>query len=170
MIDGSYCTYSAYGETGNSPLVPAYPDPAPGHKGNLQRGIYRTTNVISISYGDSEADVSYQYQRRQCNEYMKLGMQGISIVVSLGDDGVAGPPEDHNVDGCLGQGQIFAPEFSGVCPYVTAPGECLLPPAGQSNEGPGSRRHALPVRGWIFKRLHHAVSCGPRMLLLMTSY
>jgi hypothetical protein len=29
-IDGSYCSYSAFGETGNSPLDPPYPDPAPG--------------------------------------------------------------------------------------------------------------------------------------------
>ena len=30
-IDGSYCTYSAYGLSGNSPGIdPPYPDPAPG--------------------------------------------------------------------------------------------------------------------------------------------
>lgn len=92
-IDGSYCTYSAYGETGNSPLDPPYPDPNPGgYKGQLQCGVYKPTNVISISYGGSEADLPYQYQRRQCNEIMKLGMQGVSVIVASGDYGVAGFP------------------------------------------------------------------------------
>lgn len=55
-LDGSYCTYSAFGETGNCVLPecldPAYPDPNPGgYKGQLQCGVYEPTNVISISYG-----------------------------------------------------------------------------------------------------------------------
>ena len=130
-IDGSYCTYSAYNETGNSPLDPPYPDPAAGgYKGNLQCGVYKPTNVISISYGGQEADLPYQYQRRQCNEYMKLGMQGISIVVSSGDSGVSGPPGDNNADGCLGHGQIFSPDFPATCPYLTTAGATLLPPGG----------------------------------------
>lgn len=42
-IDGSYCTYSAFGETGDCTveacLDPAYPDPNPGgYKGQLQCG------------------------------------------------------------------------------------------------------------------------------------
>ena len=46
-LDGSYCTYSAYGETGNDPtLDPTYPDPNPGgYKGQLQCGVYKPTNV-----------------------------------------------------------------------------------------------------------------------------
>ena len=68
-IDGSYCTYSAFGETGNSPLDPPYPDPQPGgYKGQLQCGVYKPTNVISVSYGGQEADLPASYQQRQCNE------------------------------------------------------------------------------------------------------
>lgn len=38
-IDGSYCTYSAYGETGNDPtLDPTYPDPN-GYSGKLMCGV-----------------------------------------------------------------------------------------------------------------------------------
>ena len=72
-IDGSYCSYSAFGETGNSPLDPPYPDnsTAPGaYKGQLQCGVYQPTNVISISYGGQESDLPASYQRRQCNEYV----------------------------------------------------------------------------------------------------
>lgn len=72
-IDGSYCTYTAFNETGNSPLDPPYPDPqAGGYKGNLQCGVYTPTNVISISYGGQEYDLPASYQQRQCNEYIPL--------------------------------------------------------------------------------------------------
>lgn len=66
-IDGSYCTYSAYGETGNDPtLDPTYPDPH-GYEGQLMCGVYKPTNVISISYGEQEQDLPAFYQKRQCN-------------------------------------------------------------------------------------------------------
>lgn len=73
-LDGSYCTYSAYGISGNSPGVdPICPDSAPGgYKGALQYGVYKPTRVISISYGEAEVDLPINYQRRQCNEWMKL--------------------------------------------------------------------------------------------------
>lgn len=65
-IDGSYCSYSAFGETGNSVLDPPYPDPAAGgYKGKLQCGVYKPTNVISISYGGQESDLPASYQQRQ---------------------------------------------------------------------------------------------------------
>ena len=87
-LDGSYCNYTAYGETGDSSIDPQYPDPRPGgYNGQLQCGIYEPTNVISISYGGQEADVPYAYQRRQCNEYLKLGLQGVSILFASGDAG-----------------------------------------------------------------------------------
>ncbi|KAI4726541.1 aorsin [Aureobasidium sp. EXF-10728] len=126
-IDGSYCSYDG----GNSPLDPPYPDPQPGgYKGALQCGVYQPTNVISISYGGQEADLPASYQTRQCNEYMKLGMQGVSIVLASGDSGVAGPAGDDNADGCLGSGQIFSPDFPATCPYITTVGATYLPPNG----------------------------------------
>lgn len=131
-IDGSYCTYSAFGETGNSDIDPSYPDPqAGGFKGALQCGVYKPTNVISISYGGQEADLPASYQERQCNEYMKLGMQGVSLVVASGDSGVAGPAGDDNANGCLGPtGAIFSPDFPATCPYLTTAGATFLPPGG----------------------------------------
>ncbi|KAL9100078.1 MAG: hypothetical protein Q9163_004502 [Psora crenata] len=127
-IDGSYCSYSAFGETGNSPLDPPYPNPAAGgYKGDLQCGVYTPTNVISISYGGQEYDLPASYQQRQCNEFMKLGMQGVSIVVSSGDSGVAGPRGDDNANGCLGPGgTIFSPDFPATCPYLTTAGATVL--------------------------------------------
>ncbi|EPE06600.1 alkaline serine protease [Ophiostoma piceae UAMH 11346] len=132
-IDGSYCTSSAYGETGNCVkpecLDPSYPDNLPGgYSGSLQCGVYEPTNVISISYGSGEEDLPGYYWKRQCDEMLKLGLQGVTVVISSGDYGVgqwAG--EGGNADGCAGsQGQIFYPSSQATCPYALAVGSTEL--------------------------------------------
>lgn len=42
-LDGSYCTYTSDGETGNDPAIdPVYPHDVPnGYKGTLQCGVYK---------------------------------------------------------------------------------------------------------------------------------
>lgn len=118
-LDGSYCDVV-------DPLDPAYPDPATGgYKGELQCGVYTPTTVISISYGGQEVDLPASYQTRQCNEFMKLGLQGVSILISSGDSGVADPN-----DQCLGDGSVFSPDFPATCPYITAVGGTTLPTTG----------------------------------------
>ena len=52
-------------------------------------GVYKPTNVISLSYGGQEADIPVSYQQRQCLEYMKLGLQGVSFLYASGDSGVS---------------------------------------------------------------------------------
>ncbi|KIH86515.1 alkaline serine protease [Sporothrix brasiliensis 5110] len=144
-IDGSYCTFSAFGETGNCVkpecMDPSYPDTAPGgYNGTLQCGVYEPTNVISISYGGGEADLPAYYWKRQCTEILKLGLQGVTVVISSGDDGVAsGAYDGGNYDGCGGVGQIFYPASEATCPYVLAVGgtefdlaEPLTPPSSNS--------------------------------------
>lgn len=117
------------GETGNSPTIdPIYPDTthADGYLGQLECGIYTPTPVISMSYGQAESDLPANYTKRTCNEFMKLGLQGVSIVVSSGDFGVASFPDDFGTEGssgCLGpEGKIFNPQFPSTCPYVTSVG------------------------------------------------
>ena len=51
-------------------------------------GTYKPTNVISLSYGGQESDLPITYQKRQCLEYMKLGLQGVSFLFASGDAGV----------------------------------------------------------------------------------
>ena len=129
-IDGSYCTYSAFGETGDASIDPVYPDKTiGGYKGALECGVYEPTNVISISYGEQEDDLPTNYQQRQCSEIMKLGMQGVSIILASGDAGVAArAADDGNADGCLGPaGTVFSPDFPASCPYLTAVGATFLP-------------------------------------------
>jgi tripeptidyl-peptidase-1 len=136
-IDGSYCDFTAFGETGNSPIDPPYPDPRPGgFKGALECGVFQPTKVISISYGGDELDLPQSYMERQCLEYMKLGMQGITVVISSGDSGVGQDDgcivrgEDStgfNPAGASPNGTIFNPGGFVDCPFVTAVGSTFLP-------------------------------------------
>ncbi|PVH88867.1 putative Tripeptidyl-peptidase sed1 [Cadophora sp. DSE1049] len=127
-LDGSYCTYKAYGLSGDSPGIdPVYPDPAPGgYKGKNQCGTYKPTRVISVSYGVSEYDAPLSYTKRQCNEFLKLGLQGHTFVWASGDYGVASFPGDDSDSGCLGADEtIYNPSFP-TCPYVTNVGATRL--------------------------------------------
>lgn len=53
-VDGSYCTRSAYGETGDDPTVD-------GTTPDEQCGAFTPANVISFSYGASEAEYPTYY-------------------------------------------------------------------------------------------------------------
>jgi subtilase family serine protease len=53
-------------------------------------GTVQPANVISTSYGINEADLSVAYAIRQCNEYAKLGLMGVTFLFGSGDRGVAG--------------------------------------------------------------------------------
>lgn len=92
------------------------------------------TNVISISYGGQESDLPAAYQQRQCNEFMKLGLQGVSIVLASGDSGVGG------TDGCIGSaGNVFR--------YINLP---FHVPRNRSNSytAPVSQRRARTSPLW----------------------
>jgi tripeptidyl-peptidase-1 len=96
--------------------------------GKLQCGVYKPTNVISASYGQAESDLPMKYTERQCNEFLKLGLQGHSILFASGDYGVASfPTDEHSINGCLGpEGTIFNPQYPSNCPYVTSVGGTML--------------------------------------------
>lgn len=124
-IDASYCTYDG----GDTPGLDAvYPDPYPGphsYKGKEDCGTYAPAKVISTSYGYGEYQLPASYEVRQCHEYMKLGLMGVTFAYSSGDYGVGGyggqcVTADGNVtDGTSG---IFVPDFPASCPYVLAVG------------------------------------------------
>ncbi|KAJ5389262.1 Rattus norvegicus CLN2 is a lysosomal protease Precursor [Penicillium cataractarum] len=145
-IDGSYCTDCASKHCGDGKR--ANPNPSSESDSRVLCGIYKPANVISISYGGPEQNFPVPYQRRQCNEYMKLGLQGVSVLFASGDNGVAG----H--DGCLGPSQdIFSPTFpaksvptphnmvlmkvnitTSSCPYVTSVGGTKVLPEHTPSE------------------------------------
>ncbi|GME49730.1 Peptidase S8/S53 subtilisin/kexin/sedolisin [Neofusicoccum parvum] len=124
-LDASYCTY----EGGDAPYVdPAYPDPnLGGYTGPLQCGGAPVSNVFSFSYNQIEAALPEFYQRRQCDEWMKLGLQGVSILFASGDSGVANRYNAGYDNSCLNADQLyvdtngtrFSPSFPCNCPYVT---------------------------------------------------
>ena len=127
FLDGSYCNRSAFGIKGDSPgFDPVYPDTDPNFANPwgqpVQCGITKPPRVLSISSSSAEDLVSAAYARRQCQEFMKLGMQGVSIFGASGDSGVA------NINGtCIGDDNIaFAPYGFTNCPYITAVGATTL--------------------------------------------
>ena len=69
-VDGSYCTYSAFGETGDDPNVnPVYPDHLPGgYDAPRQCGTHSLTNVLSVSYAGPDHELPLKYRLRQCTE------------------------------------------------------------------------------------------------------
>ncbi|KAK7728146.1 hypothetical protein SLS57_002616 [Botryosphaeria dothidea] len=131
-LDASYCTY----EGGDAPYVdPAYPDPNDGgYTGPLQCGGAPVSNVYSFSYNQIEAALPEFYQRRQCNEWMKLGLQGVSVLFASGDSGVANRYNAGYDNSCLNADELyvdvngtrFSPAFPCNCPYVTVVGATQL--------------------------------------------
>ncbi|KAH9213779.1 peptidase S8/S53 domain-containing protein [Leptodontidium sp. 2 PMI_412] len=121
-VDGSYCTYLGGDDPAHNPQ---YPDPTPGGYNETKMcGGAKPPTVISISYGGDEATFTPFYTNRMCNEYMKLGLQGMSILFASADYGVAGWL------GCLDPattGTLFSPAFPASCPYVTSVGATQIP-------------------------------------------
>ncbi|CEJ83904.1 hypothetical protein VHEMI03295 [[Torrubiella] hemipterigena] len=119
-VDGSYCTSGG----GDDPTVD-------GKTANEACGTFKPANVISFSYGLTEAAWPTSYLKRQCDEFMKLGLQGTSLVFASGDGGVAG---GHGGD-CDGtNGDIFNPAAPGSCPYVTSVGSTELRTGAQPGD------------------------------------
>ena len=97
---------------------------------NGECGKYKANNGISISYGDDEVGYSTKALTRQCNEWMKLGLHGTSVLISSGDFGVASRSRQ-----CLGpKHNIFVPGNLVGCPYVTAVGATQIPIGGSATD------------------------------------
>ncbi|TQV94424.1 alkaline serine protease AorO [Cordyceps javanica] len=85
-------------------------------------GTFEPTNVVSISYGGPEDPTDPKAAHRQCNEFMKLGLMGITTVVASGDAGVT-----DRAGYCLGpHHDIFVADDLCSCPYITAVGSTLI--------------------------------------------
>ncbi|KAI1846330.1 hypothetical protein JX266_007535 [Neoarthrinium moseri] len=114
-VDAEYCTFDG----GDDPVLDVTYPIFGGWQGPAMCGTYNVTNVVSISYAPDEKDLTPHYVQRQCTEWMKLALRGVTVLVASGDTGVQGGM------GCmLGPGGVtsFSPLFPGSCPYVTAVG------------------------------------------------
>ena len=56
--------------------------------------------VHSVSYGQLESETDAASMQAFSNEALKLGVRGVSVLVSSGDDGVAGPPARSSAGLC----------------------------------------------------------------------
>jgi tripeptidyl-peptidase I len=111
---------------------PIYPDTEyPGGYNASDCGVDEPPLVISMSYVWDEASFSDSYLRRQCLEYLKLGLRGVSVIVSSGDTGTSF--QGFNcIDPATGQvltnltNGFFTPGFPATCPWVTTVGGTQL--------------------------------------------
>ncbi|KAL6299946.1 peptidase S8/S53 domain-containing protein [Sparassis latifolia] len=127
-LDASYCTF----EGGDDPTQDGiYPDPyGGGYEGPESCGIVTPAYVMSTSYSYDEADLTPFYMERQCAEYAKLGLMGMTILYSSGDYGVAGYNNTclyPNGTQAVGA-PIFSPTFPSTCPYITSVGATQVNP------------------------------------------
>ncbi|TFK80778.1 subtilisin-like protein [Polyporus arcularius HHB13444] len=148
-LDGSYCTFKG----GDDPIADSfYPDNSPGgYKGPEDCGDKKTAFVISTSYGYQEADLTPAYMQRQCTEYGKLSLTGMTFVYSSGDSGVAGfgnlclNDEGEQIPGT--SGTSFNPTFPGGCPYVTSVGATQVVPGNKVTDRESAVFQRFPSGG-----------------------
>lgn len=81
--------------------------------------------VVSVSYLWDEAEFPAGYLKRQCLEFLKLGLLGVTVIAASGDRGAAGWQGK-----CEQRGNewSYSPSSPSSCPYVTAVGATQLPP------------------------------------------
>jgi len=135
----------------NASIDGTYPNPnlIPGSY-NLASdcGTLTPAKVISLSYGWNEAALPPAYLRRQCLEFLQLGLLGVSVIVASGDYGVAGQ-NCECVDPSTGlpnhstSSGAFGPTSPSVCPYVTSVGGTQFPPTNSSSNSLLSREAAF---------------------------
>jgi tripeptidyl-peptidase-1 len=101
--------------------------------------------VHSISYGSIATEDPQKDMTRFNTEACKLGLKGVSIMVSSGDDGVANFEARGNPSYCG-----FNPSFPATCPYVTAVGATQGPEVGQPEIACSSSTGGLITTGGGF--------------------
>jgi tripeptidyl-peptidase I len=118
---------SAFITAGSPPYIPDPVEPAgtpnenepylPYYEYLLSLSAADLPQVITNSYGDEEQTVPESYAVRVCNLIGLLGLRGISVLHSSGDEGVGAS--------CVAADQVtpqFNPIFPATCPYVTGVG------------------------------------------------
>jgi len=113
-----------------------------------------TTNppvVHSISYGSLAKEDQVSDVFRFSLEICKLGLRGVTVIASSGDDGVANFEARNNASACG-----FNPSFPATCPYVTAVGATQGPESGQPEIACTSNTGGIVTTGggfsYYFKR------------------
>lgn len=88
----------------------------------LQLPDHKLPDVLSISYGDDEQSVPVPYAKRVCTLFAALGLRGVSVFESSGDQGVGSTEADDCVTNDKRKKKTFLPSFPTTCPYITTVG------------------------------------------------
>lgn len=107
--------------------------------------------VHSISYGGIETEIPQAIGDSFNLEASKLGLQGVSILVSSGDDGVANFQARSNPKKCG-----YTPSFPASSPYVTAVGATQGPESGTTEIACTSDQGGVITTGGGFSTLFDA--------------
>ncbi|KJA23155.1 hypothetical protein HYPSUDRAFT_201701 [Hypholoma sublateritium FD-334 SS-4] len=128
-VDGSYCT-SDGGD--DFTFDPQLPNPLPGGFKDHSCGTAKAPNVVSNSQAVDEHAYTAFYRQRQCNEFAKLGLMGVTVLYSAGNTGTSGT--NTGLSGtqsgyCIDEnGSVnlnatnFNPAWPASCPWITAVG------------------------------------------------
>ncbi|KAF2104700.1 Pro-kumamolisin [Rhizodiscina lignyota] len=112
---------------GTAPYIPNLDEPAGAPSNEPYVEYYRyllsqpnskLPQVISASYGDDEQSVPEDYAKRVCFMIGQMGLRGISLLGSSGDNGVGAPCQSN--DGK--KTPQFTPQFPSTCPWFTSVG------------------------------------------------
>ncbi|KJA23154.1 hypothetical protein HYPSUDRAFT_40323 [Hypholoma sublateritium FD-334 SS-4] len=128
-VDGSYCT-SGGGD--DLTFDPQLPNPLPGGFKDHSCGTAKVPNVVSNSQAVDEHAYTAFYRQRQCNEFAKLGLMGVTVLYAAGNTGTSGT--NTGISGtqsgyCIDDnGSVnlnatnFNPAWPASCPWITAVG------------------------------------------------
>jgi len=101
--------------------------------------------VHSISYGSLAKEDQVSDVFRFSLEICKLGLRGVTVISSSGDDGVANFQARNDPSQCG-----FDPSFPATCPYVTAVGATQGPESGQKEIACSSNTGGVVTTGGGF--------------------
>ncbi|KJX96423.1 hypothetical protein TI39_contig628g00001 [Zymoseptoria brevis] len=103
----------------------------------------RVRLAITLDWADATEDyIPLAFQRRQCNEFMKLTLQGVSSIYAVGDWGVA-----NNERTCYGpKGDMWGVPWPANCPYVTGVGGTQIKDGADPTDPVSSPEEALDGR------------------------
>ncbi|KDR80277.1 hypothetical protein GALMADRAFT_153925 [Galerina marginata CBS 339.88] len=133
-VDGSYCP-SDGGD--DFTFDPQLPNPFPGGFNDHSCGTVKAPNVVSNSQADHEYRFPQFYRERQCNEFGKIGLMGVTILYSPGNTGTAGAQSGYCLDdnGSMNlNGTHFNPAWPASCPWVTVVGGTQVKANASAND------------------------------------
>ncbi|KAF8965082.1 subtilisin-like protein [Flammula alnicola] len=135
-VDGSYCT----SEGGDDfTFDPQLPNPRPGGFTDHSCGTAKAPNVVSNSQAVDEHVYSDFYRQRQCNEFAKLGLMGVTVLYSAGNTGISGIQSGYCLDdnGSMNLNATnFNPAWPASCPWITAVGGTQVKANASAGDSP----------------------------------